>query len=127
MAVGTCPCALSEFTEWFLRVYLGEMKFMSDVFDLNNLVRRSRIHVESNDRSKPEAGRLLKAALIHGEFERGDVALITGLPERSAHRVLNGAIVQGLLASQTREGPLSLRFPTHAWKTLFPGLYLEIS
>ena len=48
---------------------------------------------------------------MRGEFERGDISRITGLPERTARRVLNDVIAAGLLASDTPKGPVSLRFP----------------
>ena len=48
---------------------------------------------------KPETARLLEEALIRGEFERGEAARITGLPERTARRVLNDTIALGLLGS----------------------------
>jgi Fic family protein len=68
---------------------------------------------------------LLEEALLRGEIERGDVARITGLPERSARRVLKEAIDSGLLASATSKGPVSLCFPTDALETLFPRLFPE--
>jgi Fic family protein len=62
-------------------------------------------------------------ALIRGEFERGEIARITVLPERSARRVLSDVIQLGLLASDTPKGKVSLRFPAHALEDLFPRLY----
>lgn len=60
---------------------------------------------------------------IRGEFERGDAARITGLPERTARRVLNDAVTAGLLASESPKGPVSLRFPQATLEVLFPRLY----
>lgn len=62
-------------------------------------------------------------ALIRGEFERGEAAGITGLPERTARRGLADAVDLGLLASDTPKGKISLRFPAHALEDLFPRLY----
>lgn len=62
-------------------------------------------------------------ALIRGEFERGEAARITGLPERSARRVLNDTIARGLLGSSTPKGPVSLRFPADALEILLPRLF----
>jgi hypothetical protein len=47
----------------------------------------------------------------------------TGLRERSARRVLNDAIAEGLLASDSPKGAVSLRFPAAALETLFPRLF----
>src|SRR4029077_934443 len=106
--------ALNEFVLWFLRVCVDQVEFMSALFDLDTLSRRLRAYVERRGTLKPEAARLLEEALMRGEFARGDVARITGLPERSARRVLSSVIDAGLLASDTDKGAVSLRFPDDA-------------
>ena len=65
----------------------------------------------------------LARAVSRGEVERGDASRITGLPERTARRVLNEVINEGLLASETPKGPVSLRVPTATLELLFPKLY----
>jgi Fic family protein len=76
-------------------------------------------------RSRKITARLLEEAFIRGEFERGEAPRITGLPERTARRVLNDAVATGLLASETPKGPLSLRFPADTLDALFPRLFPE--
>ena len=49
-----------------------------------------------------------------------------GLPERTARRLLKDLTAEGLLASATPKGPVSLRFPAHALESLFPELYPEV-
>ena len=117
--------ALTAFTQWFLSVCLDQVNFMASLFDLENLGRRLQRYVEQSDTLKPEAASLLEAALMRGQFERGQAARITGLPERSARRVLNAVIAEGLLASTTPKGPVSLRFPARSLDILFPRLYPE--
>lgn len=115
--------ALQEFVLWFLKVCLDQVTFMSGLFDLNNLSQRMVSYVERHPTLKREAAPLLQEALMRGEFERGEIERITGLPQRSARRVLNDVIELGLLASDTPKGKVSLRFPTHALEDLFPRLY----
>jgi len=115
--------ALVEFTQWFLEVALDQVKFMSSLFEMDALARRLKMHVERSETLKPESAALLEAALIRGEIERGAAPGITGLPERTARRVLNETIAAGLLASTTPKGPVSLRFPDGALEMLFPRLY----
>ena len=115
--------ALQEFVLWFLKVCLDQVTFMSSLFELNTLSQRLTSYAQRSPRLKPEAARLLQEALVRGEFERGEVERITGLPERSARRVLNDVIELGLLASDTPKGQVSLRFPTHALEDIFPRLY----
>lgn len=96
---------------------------MSEIFDLDNLANRLRTFIVRHERLKPEAGALLEQTLIRGEIERGEASRITGLPVRTAQRLLNDLVSDGLLGSATPKGPVSLRFPTPTLETLFPRLY----
>ena len=115
--------ALIDFVEWFLRIAIDQVGFMSSLFELDNLTNRLRAFVAQRQNLKPEAARLLDEILVRGEAERGEASRITGLPERSARRVLNDLLKEGMLASATPKGPVSLRFPAHSLETLFPRLY----
>jgi Fic family protein len=115
--------ALKEFTLWFLKVCLEQVNFMSGLFEIDGLAQRYGRYVGQSETLKPESARLLEEALIRGEFERGEIARITGLPQRTAQRVLGDVIAAGLLASTTPKGPVSLRFPTDSLEVLFPRLY----
>ena len=114
--------ALIEFTEWFLKVCIDQISFMADLFQIGTLSRRLRSYVERSQSLRPEAARLLEEALGRGEVERGELPRITGLPERSARRLLSAVMDEGLLASATPKGPVSLRFPAAAQDVLFPRL-----
>lgn len=115
--------ALVEFTKWFLSVCLDQISFMNALFDLENLEKRYKRLVETTDGLSPETYFLFREALVRGEFERGEASRLTGLPERTARRILNEATGQGLLASSTPKGPVSLRFPVDHLEELFPKLY----
>ena len=117
--------ALAEFVLWFLKVALDQVTFMTGLFDLNSLTRRLRDYVDRSDKLRPEAAPLLEEALIRGEVERGAVARVTGLPERTARRVLADVIAAGVLSSDAPKGLVSLRFPIDALDVLFPRLFLE--
>ena len=114
--------ALSEFVLWFLRVCLDQVNFMSGLLELSTLTKRLSAYVTRRE-LRPEATRLLEEALIRGQFERGEISRITGLPDRSARRVLNEVTKAGLLASETPKGAVSLRFPVDALEILFPRLF----
>jgi len=117
--------ALTEFILWFLKVCNDQVEFMATLFDLDTLAGRLRKYVEQHETLKPEAARLLEEALIRGEFQRGDVPRITGLPERTARRVFNDVLATGLLASETPKTAVSLRFPPDIAEIVFPRLYPE--
>jgi Fic family protein len=116
--------ALAEFTEWFLKVCLDQVTFMGGLFALDTLVSRLKAYVERRD-LKPEAFSLLEQALQRGELPRGDAARVTGLRERSARDLLGALVADGILASDTPKGPVSLRFPLDAAEMLFPALLPE--
>lgn len=115
--------ALGDFVLWFLNVCLDQVTFMTGLFDLKTLGQRLRRLVDESDRLKPEAAGLLEETLVRGEVDRGEATRITGLPERTARRVLNDVLEAGLLASDTPKGPVSLRFPASSLEILFPRLY----
>jgi Fic family protein len=115
--------ALVDFVTWFLRVALDQVTFMSELFDLDNLANRLRTFIARHERYRPEAAALLEQTLVRGEIERGEASRTTGLSVRTAQRLLNDLVGEGLLASATPKGPVSLRFPTHTLETLFPRLY----
>ncbi len=115
--------SLNAFVLWFLQVCLDQVQFMDSLFELHSLSPRLNGYVERSATLKPEAARLLEEAMIRGEFERGDAARITGLPDRTARRVLADVLAEGLLGSETPKGPVSLRFPPDALDVLFPRLF----
>jgi Fic family protein len=117
--------ALKEFTLWFLSVCLDQVKFMTSLFEIGTLAKRLRTYVAKSESLKPETANILEEVLIRGEVERGAIERITGLPQRTARRVLNEAVQAGLLESSTPKTPVSLRFPEDALEALFPRLYPE--
>lgn len=116
--------ALADFTAWFLRVCLDQVTFMGGLFALDALAGRLRLYVGRRG-LKPRAFDLLEQVLQRGEVPRGDAARITGLRERGARTLLASLVEDGIVASDTPKGPVSLRFPLHAAEVLFPGLFPE--
>ena len=116
---------LETFATWFLEVCVDQLDYMGGLFDLDTLGARLKRYVERHETLPPEAARLLQEALVRGEFERGEASRITGLPERSARRVLKVVTEAGLLGSDTEKGAVSLRFSADALDMLFPRLYPE--
>jgi Fic family protein len=117
--------ALVEFTAWFLKICLDQVEFMSGLFQIDTLSKRLRRCVEADINLRPEAARLLDEALVRGLFDRGDASRISGLPERSARRVLGDLAQTGLLASDSPKSPVYLRFPMGLQDVLFPRLFGE--
>jgi Fic family protein len=117
--------ALNEFVLWFLEICLDQVTFMESLFEIDRLGPRLNDYVDRVAGLKPEARHLLQEALTRGQFERGEIARITGLPDRTARRVLADTIAAGLLNSDTPKGAVSLRFPPAGLDVLFPRLFPE--
>ncbi len=115
--------ALEEFVIWFCRVALDQLRFMSQLFELDALAVRLEQHVTRDLGLADSAVKLSQALLLRGEMPRGEARLVTGLPERTAREVLSRLIEAGLVASETPKGPVSLRFTTSSAETLFPRLF----
>ncbi len=115
--------ALEEFALWFLRVCLDQVAFMERLFELPTLAGRLRALAGQERALGPAGGALLAETLHRGELDRGAAPAATGLPERSARRVLQAVLQAGLLGSDTPKGPVSLRFPVETLDVLFPRLY----
>ena len=116
--------ALVEFIQWFLRVCLDQVNFMTGLFEFDHLAGRLKLYVERQS-MKPGAFPILDRVLLQGEMPRGEAERITGLKERSARMVLSSLVEDGILGSGTPKGPVSLRFPSHSVDILFPRLFVE--
>jgi Fic family protein len=116
--------ALVDFTAWFLKVCLDQVSFMSGLFALDTLVGRLKAYVARRE-LRPEAFNLLEQTLQRGELPRGEAARVTGLKERSARDLLAALVTDGIIASETPKGPVTLRFSLDAVEILFPSLFPE--
>ncbi len=97
---------------------------MAGLFEFEQLLERLKFYGEYRQ-MKPETFLILERVLIMGEMPRGEAVRITGLKERSARTILSDLINDGILASVTPKGPVSLRFTSDAVEVLFPCLFAE--
>lgn len=117
---------LIEFCDFFLNVAIDQINFMHTMLDLENLLKRIEGYIHylvGMQQLKTPSFDLLKAALLEGEISRGNIATITGMPERTARNLISPLLNLGLLKSTTPKGPLRLGFPIEAVKYYFPALY----
>jgi len=124
--------ALGEFCLFFLRTMLDQIEFMDGLLQLNNLSTRIERHVqfgapELKTKARDRLVRLLKAALVEGEIDRGCAGEIVGLHSTAARGIIRLALHKGLLDSQTEKGPLSLVFSAKTLESYFPQLYQDLS
>lgn len=114
--------ALCEFIDWFLEVCIDQVRFMTGMFDPDTLLARVEEYIVQRG-FKPVARRLLEQAILRGAVARGDVPLIVGLKERTARSLLAELLSDGILASDTPKGPVSLRLSLDSAEIFFPRLF----
>lgn len=115
--------ALRGFTSWFFKVCIDQIEYMTDQFEFKSLSDRLRQMVESSKEFPARSVPLLQTVFREGEVERGKVAEIMMVPERTARRAVQQLIDRGLLMSDTPRGKLHLEFPQDCLEQLFPRLY----
>lgn len=116
--------ALEDFSIWFLKVGLDQIRFMGELFELDRLAERMKAYAGRKG-WRPEAAVLLIEILHRGEIARGDAAAITGLGERTSRDTLGALVADGIIGSNSKKRAVSLRFPVKALDLLFPRLFVE--
>jgi Fic family protein len=126
--------ALADFCEFFLKVSLDQISYMSSMLKLDDLLDRITGYVRMRKEKliappeghtaamKLEAARILQEVLLRGEMPRGEAAAASGSP-RAGKDILAQLIAEGILVSSMPKAPVRLAFPTHLAGYLFPELY----
>jgi Fic family protein len=117
---------LAEFCRFFLHTCIDQVEFMRTLLDPADLMNRIEIWTSEEVQAKrlPKgAWRLLREAILVGEFARARAPELTGYQDRQARTVLGDLVDRGLLASDTPKGPVRLGFPSSVIGRWFPGLY----
>lgn len=128
--------ALVAFAQYFLEVCADQMSFMSRMLALEafrerlgDLLRYLEAHpwTVGSERSvvRPDVLPALHYVALAGPLERTQFLAMTGLPPRTARRVLASLLDYGLLRSETRLGPVAFGIPLRALRWLFPRLWPE--
>jgi Fic family protein len=127
---------LAAFAGYFLGVCLDQVTFMRGMLELGGL--RARIAdllgylaghpwAVGSERSvvKLDALEAVHYAAIAGPIERARFMAMTGLPERTARRVLASLLDFGLLTSASPRAPVGFAVPLASLRFLFPRLWPE--
>jgi len=115
---------LAAFCEYAMQTAIDQARFMDSMFALEHVQARAhayfhRVRFDLN----PQSAHLYIHAFVIGEFARGEVSRLTGLPERTARSVLRALLDEGLLVSDSPKGKVRAGFPVHALGSLLPNLY----
>lgn len=117
---------LMEFSQFFLDRAIDQVRFMSELLDPEEMLRRMEIHIEEEVRAKrlPKGSFVvLREAALTGEVERGKIPTLTNYEERAARMVTAALLDKGLLTSISHRAPLRLGFPAQIAERWFPRLY----
>lgn len=114
---------LYNFCEYFMDTAIDQVTYMSGLYDFENIYNRIKQFISIEGNIKKEAFYILKETFITGELKRGEALKITGLPERSARRILKDLLNRKLLVSNTPKSPVKIAFPVSAVRYYFPNLY----
>jgi Fic family protein len=127
---------LVAFAAFFLETCLDQTQFMAAKLDLAGL--RDRIAdlltwlaahpwQMGSEKSviKSDALEAVHYVAMAGPVERARFMAMTGLPERTARRVLASLLDWGLLTSPSSRAPVSLAVPLASLRFLFPRLWPE--
>lgn len=112
---------LRDFVEWFLRVMLDQIRFMSGLYQLDALSERfERLARESVPTSPEAAARIARATLREGDLPRSRAWEVTGLSERSGRSIVKTLLDAEVLESDSPRGALK---PRLMHQELFPRLF----
>lgn len=118
--------ALIDFCRFFLSTCLDQVKFMTNLLQMDEFLNRIDIYVKEEVAAKrllKGSFALLREAVYAGEFKRGRAEEITGYQERQARAILKKLVEQGYLVSDTPRSPVRLGFPIEAIERWLPRLY----
>ena len=121
---------LAEFTRFFLRVCIDQVKFMEGLVAPDRLRNRILIWAEEEVRAgvlPPQSGAVLEAVLFRGGLPRGSVSGLLGTRERQARRVTSALLKREVLVSDSSRAPLRLAFPARLASRWMPGLFPEVA
>ena len=119
---------LAEFTKFFLKTCLDQVRFMEQLVQPDRLRDRILLWAEEEIRAgtlPAKSGQVLTAVLFRGELPRGDVPALLGASERSARRVVSALLDRGVLSSKSTRAPLFITFPAALTARWMPGLFPE--
>jgi hypothetical protein len=127
---------LAAFASWFLNVCTEEAAFMRGFLGLEQLKHRLRdllLWLDAHpwrigsepSAIKTDALEALHYVALTGPLDRTRFMAMTGLPQRTARRVLASLLDYGVLTARGPRAPVSFAVPQASLRFLFPRLWPE--
>jgi len=110
--------ALIEFSEWFMKVMLDQIRFSKAVFRLDGIEERYKdllVHLGM----EPRAIDLAAAVFRFGQLERGEAAAALRVPERTARTTVSKLTKIGFLKSAPPRAHSVWHFPSTIGRSFF--------
>ncbi|MBD1399050.1 Fic family protein [Pontibacter sp. JH31] len=119
---------LEEFCLFFLRIAVDQLRYMSQVLDIDNMLNRIHKFVDfmvTKDKLRDEARYVLEAVFLKGEIPKKDVERLTGKSDKTAKAIAESLMQLELLTTDTsnRFSPYKVSYPIKFSSILFAGLY----
>ncbi len=127
---------LVAFAGWLLDLCIDQARFMRELLSLGSLrVRLQDLLLSLSVRPwsiggehsvvKAEALEALHYTALFGPVERARFMAMTGLPLRTARRVLSSLLDYGVLEAKTSRAPVTFAVPLKSLRFVFPRLWPE--
>lgn len=123
---------LREWCEFFLKICVDQVEFMSAMLRLDDLKERIQalVLVRAAQASRYPGYRQelvlpLQHVAVQGPLSRAEFRQMTGLGSRTAQQSMSQLLGDGVLQSDQPKGPVHIGFPLDALSILFPNLYPE--
>jgi len=121
---------LLEFCDYMLDTALDQVRYIGDLLELEGMYARIKSYIQArNDKRIPglhsikdAAALILYNAFVSGKLERATALELTGMPDRSARRLIAQMKDEGLLSDTSSRSPLYWQIPEHAEAWYFPRL-----
>lgn len=120
--------ALVAFTAFFLDTCLDQVNFMSRLIRPDLLAGRVMgwaVNEAKADRLPSRSDWVLDKLLARGTLDRGEVAGLLGVSERTSRRVTSALLDLKVVVSDSPRSPLRLGFPATVAHHWLPGLFPE--
>ncbi|MBD2767600.1 Fic family protein [Hymenobacter sp. BT664] len=119
---------LVAFCQFFLQVALDQIRYMTQVLAIDEMLGRLRNLVDLlavKRKWRPEAYYVLEAVFLKGSIARGEIMRLTALSDKTAKELAKTLIDAELLTTDlsVRFAPYRAAYPIAFAPVLFPGLY----
>jgi len=126
--------SLMEFCDYMLDTALDQVNYIADLLKLDQMHARIVSYIQARndkripglDSIKEVAGLILYNAFVSGKLERSMAIEISGMPERSARRLIAQLKEEGLLTETSTRSPFYWQIPEHAEPWYFPQLAPQV-